>query len=153
MNTREHRADVTEAYVREVLGHLAVAPAERARIEADVRAHLAEAREQGLPPEAAVARLGPAAELASGYVAGYLARYPLQYAGLAARLAAFAVDMIVMIAIAGAQAVLALVGANAVPDHPEALFPGAAWAGWLAASALMVGEALTIISVLGIILL
>jgi uncharacterized RDD family membrane protein YckC len=44
------------------------------------------------------------------------------------------------------------VGANLVPDHPEAVFPGAPWAGWLAASALMVGEALTIISVLGIIL-
>lgn len=152
VNTREHKIDVVGAYVRDVLGHLAVAPAERERIEADVRAHLAEALEQGLPPEAAVARLGPAAELAAGYVAGYLARYPLRYAGFWRRLAAFALDLAIMLVVAGVPAVAAAVASGWVPAHPEAVVPGAPWAGWLLGGGLVVGELLTILSVLGVIL-
>ena len=104
-----------EQYVREVVRHVQASPQERQRIEADLRAHLEEAVRAGEVPSVVIARMGSPAEVA----AEFMARRPLPYAGFWPRLAAFAVDMAVIVVLAGVAAFLALSFASVVPQKPR----------------------------------
>lgn len=58
-----------EGYVREVLRHIDAPPRERQRIVADLRSHLAEAIDAGMPVSEAVAQMGSAADVAAEFMA------------------------------------------------------------------------------------
>jgi uncharacterized RDD family membrane protein YckC len=85
---------ITEAYVRDVLDHLPRAVPGRARIEADLRLHIAEMMAEGAPEATAVERMGPPQEVA----AAFLAQFPLVPAPHGRRFVAFLVDVAVVIA-------------------------------------------------------
>jgi uncharacterized RDD family membrane protein YckC len=106
----------TERYVRNVLRNIQAPPHERARIEADLRAHLAEALAAGEPVTAAiVARMGSAEEVAAEFMAGVT----LHYAGFWRRLVAFAVDVVLCFAITLPLIGLGVALGNAVPPEPR----------------------------------
>jgi uncharacterized RDD family membrane protein YckC len=88
---------------------------ERKRIEEDLVAHLDAAAQAGEPIEAVIERMGSPEEVAGAF----MSQVDLVYAGFWRRLAAFLVDMIVlMIPLLGAAGFF-LVGSNLVPPHPE----------------------------------
>src|SRR3990172_10727705 len=89
-----------DAYVKEVTSLIHASPAERTRIEADLRAHLQEGLEHGEDPADLITRMGEPREVA----AGFMEQLPFVYAGHWPRLAAFMVDMLIILLIAGAAA-------------------------------------------------
>ncbi len=106
-----------DQYVNEVLHYVSVRPEERQRIEADLRAHLAEAVGAGEPLQTVLGRMGSPQEVA----AAFMSEERLAYAGFWIRLAAFAIDAVVM-----AVPVLVFGGAavglsNLVPRQPAAI--------------------------------
>lgn len=100
-----------EAYVHEVVGRISPAVPARGRIEADLRTHLAERVAAGAGEGEAVARMGPAGEVARAY----LEATELEWAGWSRRLGAFLLDVAL-----GATLVfsLALVVVYALPRGP-----------------------------------
>jgi uncharacterized RDD family membrane protein YckC len=103
--------------VRDVLRNTQAPPHERARIEADLRAHLQEAL-AAVPDgsvETVIARMGSPGEVAAEFMAGVT----LHYAGFWRRLAAFAIDTALSVAVVVPLAVLAVVLSNLVPREPQ----------------------------------
>lgn len=78
-----------EEYVHEVVGRIAPAVPARGRIEADLRTHLAERVAAGASEPEAVARMGPAEEVARAYLDGV----ELVWARWPRRLGAFLLDV------------------------------------------------------------
>jgi uncharacterized RDD family membrane protein YckC len=105
-----------EKYIRDVLRYTYASPQERARIEADLQAHLDEALEN-LPPGESVttviARMGSPEEVAAEFMAGVT----LRYASFWRRLAAFVIDMALCIVVVFPITVLAVVLSNQVPER------------------------------------
>lgn len=135
MDANVRAANVIDRYIYEVLHHVAVAPGRRTRIEADLRAHFEAATERGEAPTAVIARLGEPREVAEELMAGV----ELRYAGFWARLAAFAVDLIVNVAVAAPLGGLAVWLSYLVPREPRGLdyLIGAILIGMVASAALI----------------
>ena len=83
--------NMIDRYIREVLDQTPVTPVEMARIEADLRAHLADIVATGVSEAEAIVRMGSPAEVAAGFVESF----PLQPAPRWWLLGAFLVDSIV----------------------------------------------------------
>jgi uncharacterized RDD family membrane protein YckC len=131
-----------DKYVQDVLRHVPAPTRERQRIEADLRAHLAEAQAAGQPAEAVLARMGRPEEVA----AEFMATVPMTYAGFAPRTLAFLVDVGVMLAVGLPLAAAGTACANLVPDDPAgaglvvgALLIAGALAGWGGMAATLLG--------------
>ena len=106
--------DEIDRYIREVLRNIPFPIAERSRIEADPRAHLESAQAEGDPPQAVISRMGSPVEVAEEL----MSQVPLQYAGLWRRLAACAVDMILIFVLAAVPAFAGVALSSLVPQHP-----------------------------------
>lgn len=104
-----------DKYIQEVLNHIHASPAERERFEADLRAHFQEAMEAGESFEQVAARLGPPLEVAEGF----MAEVSLVYAGFWRRLAAFAIDMLLIFLVLGTVLSISAILANLVPREPR----------------------------------
>lgn len=79
----------TDVYVRSVMDHVPRALPQRRRIEADLRAHLAEVLEAGRSEAEAVRHMGPPGEVARSF----LSEVSLEWASLGRRTLAFLVDL------------------------------------------------------------
>ncbi len=101
-------------YVQKVMSLIHAPQAERSKIESDLQAHLQEGLVEGEELPSLVARMGDPREVA----AEFMAQVPLAYAGFWRRLAAFGVDMIVIILLAGVSAALTVALSNTVPQQP-----------------------------------
>jgi uncharacterized RDD family membrane protein YckC len=86
----------TDRYIEEVMRHLLATKQERARFEADLRAHFAEALERGEIHLQIVEKLGTAEAVAEAFNA----ERPLEHAGFWRRLAAFLADTALLLALA-----------------------------------------------------
>jgi len=105
-----------DAYVNDVLHDIQAPPHERARIEADLRAHLQEALDNLGPGESiemVMERMGSPKEIAGEFMAGVR----LHYAGFWRRLAAFAIDAALCLAVALPLIVVIVVLSNRVPER------------------------------------
>jgi len=111
MNTQKSYID---KYIEDALGNIQAPEHEKSRIEADLRGYFQAADEAGEAFDETVARLGNPSEVA----AAYMAQMKLDYAGFWSRLAAFAIDMVVILCIGGGLAFLGVWIANRVPQHP-----------------------------------
>jgi uncharacterized RDD family membrane protein YckC len=83
---------VTDSYIGEILSRLPVSAGDRARIEADLRAHFEASIGAGHTPEETVARMGPPEEVA----ADLMSTLTPAYAPLASRLGAAAFDLLLV---------------------------------------------------------
>ena len=107
--------NASEQYVRKVMSLIHAPEADRRRIEEDLRSHLQEGMAEGENMEALIERMGTPREVA----AGFMAEIPLVYATFWERLAAFMLDMILIIVAAAIMAFVLVVISNAlIPDHP-----------------------------------
>jgi len=104
-----------ERYIQAVLRSLHAPAADQERIAAELASHFQAAQEAGEPLESVLSRLGSPQEVAEAY----MAQIQLDYAGFWLRLAAFAVDMFLIITLSGLLGGLAIVCANLVPEHPS----------------------------------
>ncbi len=104
-----------DRYIQDVLHNIWAPPRERQRVEGDLRAHLQEALDSGEPPKTIIARMGSPIEVA----AEFMSQVSLPYASFGSRLAAFGIDMALIIAMAGVLAVLCIVLSNWVPREPR----------------------------------
>jgi uncharacterized RDD family membrane protein YckC len=82
-----------DAYVDDVLSHLPVSEETRGRIEADLRSHLGESLASGLSPDEALARMGPAEEVAAEMMSTLTPAYAPQGRRLGAALLDLSVIM------------------------------------------------------------
>ncbi len=89
--------DVSEQYIQKVMSLIHAPEVDEARIESDLRAHLQEGRMEGEDMASLVARMGEPREVA----AEFMAEIPRVYAGFWPRVAAFLIDMVLIIIIAG----------------------------------------------------
>jgi uncharacterized RDD family membrane protein YckC len=110
-------SNIADQYVQKVMSLIYAPENERARIQADLQSHLHEGMAGGEDMTALVERMGDPREVA----AEFMSAIPLVYAGFWRRLAAFLVDMVVILLFAGMAAVLTILLSNAVPQHPEGL--------------------------------
>jgi uncharacterized RDD family membrane protein YckC len=85
-------ARTAEEYIREVVDRIPRAMPGRARIEADLRLHIAELMAEEPSGSSALARMGPPEEVA----AEFIAQLPLVPAAHGRRVLAFAIDVVVM---------------------------------------------------------
>lgn len=104
-----------DRYIKEVLTYIHLPAGDEKRIEADLRAHFEEALAAGDSVETAIERMGSPREVA----AEFMAQARLRYAGFWPRLAAFLVDLAVILPIIGALSVLGVLLANLVPREPQ----------------------------------
>ncbi len=106
-----------DQYVDDVLHNIHAPTSERQRIEADLRAHLQEATAVGQSPRSVIDHMGPPTEVA----AAFMSQVRLNYAGFWIRLAAFALDFLVMLGlILMICSVLALVD-SIFPRDPQGI--------------------------------
>ncbi len=127
---------VTDLYVQKVMD-LIHAPAEdRARIEADLKAHLEEGLGPGEDMAALVERMGEPKEVA----AGFMAEIPLTYARFWRRLAAFLIDMVLIVFFGGVAGGLFVWLTNLVPQHPGSTWEKV-WGGALILGAVILANA------------
>lgn len=131
-----------DRYVRNVLRNIQAPPHERARIEADLRAHLQEALETGESAEAVLERMGNPEEVAAEFMEGVT----LHYAGFWLRLVAFVIDAVICAAVALPLTGLAITLSNAVPQEPQG-------ADYVLGAVLIVLAIGAVIAVVGILLL
>ncbi|OGO09165.1 MAG: hypothetical protein A2Z66_08665 [Chloroflexi bacterium RBG_13_66_10] len=103
-----------ERYIRDVLRHIPPFLGERGRIEADLRAHMEEAAAGGDAPRAVIDRMGRPEDVAEEL----MSRMTFRFAGFWPRLAAYAVDLLVIVAAGSLFAIPAVALANLVPQHP-----------------------------------
>jgi uncharacterized RDD family membrane protein YckC len=103
-----------ERYILEVLRNISAPIQERTRIESDLTAHLQEAIAAGEPAKQVIARMGSPTEVA----AEFMAEIPLRYAGFLWRLAAYAIDLAVLVVTGGVLGILALEFVSLVPRNP-----------------------------------
>lgn len=104
-----------EGYIQAVLGKLYAPAAERQRMETDLRAHIEEALQSGETVEAVIERMGAPGEVA----AGFMSQIELPYAGFWRRLAAFAIDMLLIFLAGGLMGAAFVLLSNLVPQHPQ----------------------------------
>jgi uncharacterized RDD family membrane protein YckC len=112
MNTQKTYID---KYIEDVLRDIQAPDSEKERIEADLRGYFQAAEEAGEALEETVARLGGPSEVATAY----MSQITLEYVGFWPRLAAFLIDMAVILVVGGGLAFLGLGLANRVPQHPQ----------------------------------
>lgn len=111
MNQADH-------YVQDVLHYIHAPFVERQRIEGDLRGHFEEALAAGEPFEKVAARMGAPSEVA----AGYMAEIGLSYASFWRRLAAFVIDMILLVILVLPLSLLVVFVFNSlVPEHPQGI--------------------------------
>lgn len=109
-----------DAYIEEVLRNIHLPADKKQRIEADLRAHFAEAEAAGKGPEDVIGRLGAPVEMA----AELMSAVDLNLAGYWRRGAAFLLDMIILAAVWGLYFVIVVaLGADDVFCSAEAHFP------------------------------
>jgi uncharacterized RDD family membrane protein YckC len=106
--------NTVDAYITDIPRNIQAPPGQRERIEADLRAHFQEAVATGEPVESILARMGDPAEVAQEF----MAQVRLNYAGFWPRLAAFAVDMLILIPVIVVLSLIAALISNTVPQHP-----------------------------------
>jgi uncharacterized RDD family membrane protein YckC len=106
-----------EEYVSSVLHSVTASPTERRRIEADLRAHLSQAVEDGGSIQDILARMGDPEEVA----AAFMAQINLRFAGFWPRLGAFVIDIVLLVFIALIFGGIAFAANTVVPPHPESL--------------------------------
>jgi uncharacterized RDD family membrane protein YckC len=107
--------NLADQYVQKVMAMIYAPEKERARIQADLQSHLQEGLTGGEDMAALVERMGDPREVA----AEFMAEVPLVYAGFGRRLAAFLVDMLVILFFGGLAAVLGVSMADVVPQTPS----------------------------------
>jgi uncharacterized RDD family membrane protein YckC len=125
--------NIADQYVQKVMDLIYAPDSDRARIRADLDAHLREGLAGGEDMAALVERMGDPREVA----AEFMSAVPLLYAGFWRRAAAFLVDMLVVLLFAGLAAGLTVSLSNIVPQHPEGLWENLA--GGAAILAVLVG--------------
>jgi uncharacterized RDD family membrane protein YckC len=106
--------NVSEQYVQKVMSLIHAPEEDRARIEADLKAHLQEGLAEGENMTSLVERMGDPREVA----AEFMAEIPLVYAGFWVRVGAFLVDMVLIILFAAVSGGLFVWVTNLVPQHP-----------------------------------
>jgi uncharacterized RDD family membrane protein YckC len=116
------KSNIAEQYVRKVMDLIYAPEPDRERIQADLRAHLQEGLVGGEDMTALVERMGDPREVA----AEFMKEVPMVYAGFWRRLAAFLVDAVVILLLAGLAAALTVFLSNAVPQHPQGLWENVA---------------------------
>jgi uncharacterized RDD family membrane protein YckC len=110
MNTQDQ-------YIKQVLQNIHATPADKARIEAELRDHFQAAQEAGEISDQAIGHLGKPAEVAEGY----MAQIELDQVGFWPRLAAFAIDMLLILLTAAILAVISVALSSLVPAHPMSI--------------------------------
>jgi uncharacterized RDD family membrane protein YckC len=110
-------SNIAGQYVRKVMDLIYAPENERARIQAELESHFQEGISGGEDMTRLVERMGDPREVA----ADFMSAIPLVYAGFWRRLAAFLVDMIMIIFLAIATAVPVVALGNWVPRHPSSL--------------------------------
>lgn len=104
-----------QRYIQTVMRMVSALPAERQRIEADLRAHLEAAVQSGERVEAVLERMGSPEEVAGAF----MSQVELVYAGFWRRLAAFVIDAILIaLPLLGAAGIF-LLGNGLIPPHPQ----------------------------------
>jgi uncharacterized RDD family membrane protein YckC len=106
-----------ESYINDVLYNIQAAAEVKERFAYDLRAHIQEALQAGEPLADILERMGTPAEVA----AGFMAEQPLQYAVPGNRLAAYILDLCVLIITAGALAGIGVGIGNLTPQHPAGI--------------------------------
>ncbi|MGE5223008.1 MAG: RDD family protein [Omnitrophica WOR_2 bacterium] len=106
--------DAVNRYINEVLHNIHASPTERERIQADLRTHLSEAIQSGKPIHQVLDRMGDPKDVA----AAFMAQVPIQYAPNGRRMAAFTIDMLFLIILAGLAAIAGAGLGNLTPRHP-----------------------------------
>ena len=106
-----------ERYIAKILENIHAPADEKKRIEADLRGHFTAAQEAGEPVIQVMERLGAPVEVAQAY----MMQLPLEHVGFWPRLAAFAIDLVVILPIVGLLSICAIGLANLVPDSPKGL--------------------------------
>ncbi len=109
--------NIADQYVQKVMDLIHAPENDRMRIKADLQSHLQEGMADGEDMTALVERMGDPRVVA----AEFMTAVPMVYAGFWRRMAAFLVDLVVLIVIAGTAAILAISLANTVPQHPVTL--------------------------------
>jgi uncharacterized RDD family membrane protein YckC len=104
-----------DQYVESVLHIVHTRPEERQRIRADLRSHLNEALQAGEPLPAVLERMGAPEEVA----AAFMAQVELKYAGFGRRLAAFAIDVLLVLLPIPVLFVIGILAQGLVPSHPS----------------------------------
>jgi uncharacterized RDD family membrane protein YckC len=110
-------SNIADQYVQKVMGLIYAPEKEKAQIQADLQSHLQEGMADGEDMKALVERMGDPREVA----AEFMSAVPLVYAGFGRRLAAFLVDMGIILLFGGLAAVLTISLSNVVPEHPAGL--------------------------------
>jgi uncharacterized RDD family membrane protein YckC len=110
-------SNIADQYVQKVMELIYAPEKERARIQADLQSHLQEGMAGGEDMTVLVERMGDPREVAGEFMSAV----PLVYAGFWRRVAAFLVDMVVIILLAGLAAVLTVLLANSVPQNPAGI--------------------------------
>lgn len=106
--------DAVDRYVNDVLHNIHASTTERQRIQADLRAHLSEAIQTGKPVSEVLDRMGDPKDVA----AAFMAQVPIQYASNVRRVAAFSLDMLFLLTLAGLAAIAGAGFGNLTPQHP-----------------------------------
>jgi uncharacterized RDD family membrane protein YckC len=110
--------NVSEQYVQKVMNLIHAPAAERARIQSDLEAHLQEGLGEGQDMVSLVERMGDPREVA----AEFMTQIPLTFAGFWRRVAAFLIDMVLILLFAGVSGGLFVFISNWVPQHPATLW-------------------------------
>jgi uncharacterized RDD family membrane protein YckC len=106
-----------EKYIENVMKNIHTSQAGRERMLADLRMHLEDAFGVNTPEKEIIERMGSPLEVA----AGFMQQVKLTYATFWQRLAAFLVDMLIVITIAGFFAAFGMALSSRVPQHPTGL--------------------------------
>ncbi len=106
-----------DKYVQSVMRNIHASATQRERIESDLRSHLQEATSEGEPAQNVIARMGDPTQVA----AEFMAEMPMRYAVFGWRVAAFGIDMLVIMAAAGVLALVAVGALNLLPRNPVGL--------------------------------
>jgi uncharacterized RDD family membrane protein YckC len=110
-------SNLGEQYVQKVMAMIYAPEKDRARIQADLQSHLQEGLAAGEDMAGLVERMGDPRLVA----AEFMSDVPMVYAGFGRRLAAFLVDMLVLLFFGGIAAVLAVSMSSVIPQHPLGL--------------------------------
>jgi uncharacterized RDD family membrane protein YckC len=103
-------------YVSAVMHNVHASSADSQRIEADLRAHLEEAIQRGEPPQQAFERMGSPEEVA----AAFMSQVNLAYSSFWRRLAAFAIDVLLILIPTIILGILGTIAEAMIPPHPQA---------------------------------
>ncbi len=106
-----------DKYVQSVMRNIHAPATQRERIESDLRSHLQEATSEGGPAQKVIARMGDPVQVA----AEFMAEMPMRYAVFGWRVAAFSIDMLVIMVVAGVLALVAVGALNLLPRNPVGL--------------------------------